>query len=384
MNLFFRIFSRKRIYAELSESMREHLDERVDELLQDGISREDAERIARREFGNPTLLEQRSREVWQWPAIESIMADMKFASRRPVKSPGFTATVILTLAIGIGANTAVFSVLNSVLFKPLPYPKAEQLVGLRLDAPGAEGLANFATGLRLSPSMYFTFAEHNRTFQALGVWIEGTANVTGLAEPEEVHTAFVTDGVLQTLGVPPTAGRWLSAADQDPRGSKTVMLSYGYWQRRFGGDPSVVSRSIAVDSQARQIVGVMPRGFKLVNRDFDLLVPLAFDPHNQKLAGFGYQGIARLKPGIEIAQADADVSRLLIVWMDSWTNGPGTNPHFYETWKITPAFRPLKQEVIGNIGSVLWVVMGTIGVVMLIACTNVANLLLVRADARQQ
>ena len=122
----------------------------------------------------------------------------------------------------------------------------------------------------------------------------------------------------------------------------------------------------------------------MVNQDFDILVPLAFDRNHQKLAGFGYQGVARLKPGVSIAQADADIARMIPIWMDSWTNGPGTNPHFYETWKITPALRPLKQQVIGNVENVLWVVMATIGLVMLIACTNVANLLLVRAEGRQQ
>jgi hypothetical protein len=162
------------------------------------------------------------------------------------------------------------------------------------------------------------------------------------------------------------------------------MLSYGYWQRRFGGDPGVVGRTISVDSQSRVIAGVMPRGFKVVSYDFDLLVPAAFDPVKQILAGFACHGIGRLRPGVTISQADDDVARLLNVWMDSWTNGPGTDPHWYLKWKITPAFQPLKEQVVGSIGNVLWVVMATIGLVMLIACTNVANLLLVRADGRQQ
>jgi predicted permease len=352
--------------------------------MEDGMSRKEAERAARKDFGNVALIEERSREMWQWRRLESIAADLKFALRRLRKSPGFAVTVILTLAIGIGANTAVFSVVNSVLLKPLPYPKSEQLVATWLEAPGAAGLANFTDGLRLSSSMYFTFTEHNRSFQSFGVWTSDTANVTGLAEPEEIHTAQITDGVLQTLGVPPAVGRWLSAADQQPNGAKTVMLGYGYWQRRFGGDRSVIGRTINIDSQPREIVGVMPRGFRLVNKDFDVLAPLAFDRNKQILAGFGFQGIARLKPGVPIAQADADIARMIPIWMDSFSNGPGTNPHFYENWKITPALKPLKQQVIGNVGKVLWVVMATIGLVMLIACTNVANLLLVRADARQQ
>ena len=378
------LFSRRRRYSDLSVSIQEHLAEKIDELVDEGMPRAQAEQAARRAFGNLALIEQRSREAWQWPAIESILRDFRLALRRLRKSPGFAATVILTLAIGIGANTAVFSVLNSVLLKPLPYPDSDRLVALWLNAPGAEGLANFQSGLRLSPSMYFTFREHNRTFDSLGIWGEGNANVTGLAQPEEVRGAFISDGVLQTLDIPPVAGRWLETADQDPHGAKNVMLSYGYWQRRFGGSRSAVGRSIEIDSQTREIVGVMPRGFRMVDQDFDILIPLALDRNNQKLAPFGFQGIGRLKPGVAIPQANADLSRMIPIWMDSFSNGPGTNPHWYEKWRITPALRSLKQQVVGNVGNVLWVVMATIGLVLLIACTNVANLLLVRAEARHQ
>ena len=384
MQWFAQFFSRRRRYEDISISIHEHIEERTEELMADGISRKEAEQRARREFGNVTLIEERSGEVWQWPAFDSILADLKFAFRRLRKSPGFAATVLLTLAIGIGANTTVFSVVNGVLLKPLPYPDSEQLVSLWLNAPGAGGLANFSSGLQLSASMYYTFSEQNRTFQSMGIWTPSNASVTGVGEPEQVRTEMISDGVLETLDVPSAAGRWFAPADQDPHGGKTVMLSYGYWLRRFGEDRSVIGRVIQVDAQSREIVGVMPRGFRLVDRDFDLLVPLALDRANQKLAGFGYYGIARLKPGIGLAQGDADIARLIPVWMDSWSNGPGTNPHYYETWRITPGFRSLKQQVIGSIGGVLWVVMATVGLVMLIVCTNVANLLLVRAESRHQ
>jgi predicted permease len=380
-----RILHRRDPYDELGEEVREHLEEKTEQLMRtENLSRTEARQAALRAFGNPILVQTQSREVWQWSRLESLFADLKLALRRLRKSPGFGITVLLTLAIGIGANTAVFTVVNSILLKPLPYPQPDQLVAVWLHAPGAAGLANFVEGLRLSPSMYLTFAEHNRTFQSIGVWVSGTANVTGIAQPEEVHTTYISDGVLQTLNVSPTAGRWILTADQVPRSHEVVMLSYGYWQRRFGGDSSVIGRNIEVDSKTREIVGVMPRGFEVVNQDSDLLIPLAFDPRHQTLPPFGYNGIARLKPGVSIAQADADIARMLNIWMDSWSNGPGSNSHFYETWKISGAIRPMKQEIIGSVGSVLWVVMGTIGVVMLIACTNVANLLLVRAEGRQQ
>jgi predicted permease len=379
-----RIFRRRHLYDELGEEVRAHLEEKTEQLMRlENLPRAEARQAALRAFGNLALLEERSREVWQWSGLESVLTDVKFAFRRLRKSPGFAVTVLLTLAIGIGANAAVFSVVSSVLLKPLPYPDDDQLVSLWLNAPGAAGLANFQKGLPLSSSMYFTFSENNRTFQSLGTWIAQKANVTGLAQPEEVNIVLVTDGVLETLMVPPLAGRELTAVDQIPNGPKKVMLSYGYWQRRFGGDRSVIGRTIDIDSQVRTIVGVMPRGFRVVDHDFDFLVPFAFDRNRQTLAGFGLQGIGRLKPGVTIPEANADIARLIPVWMNSFSNGPGTDSHWYVKWRITPDFHSLKQEVVGNVGNVLWVVMGTIGIVLLIACVNVANLLLVRAEARQ-
>jgi len=384
MNHLRKLFSQRRMYLELSEEIQAHLDEKVDELVADGMSREEARQVALREFGNVSVVEEKSLDVWTWSYVENLFSDVKYGLRALRHNPVFTIVVLLTISIGIAANAVVFTVVNSVLLKPLHYPRAEELVALHQVAPGAEGLADFENGLLLSPSMYFTYAEHNRTFQSLGVWFASTANVTGLAVPEQVRTVGVSDGVLQTFGVPPAVGRWLSQTDQVPRGPERVMLSYGYWQRRFGGSETVVGQNITLDSRPREIVGVMPQGFQVVDADFDVITPLAFDRGSVILAGFGFHGIARLKPGKTIADADADLARLLPVWMDSWSNGPGNNPHIYETWKITPIIRPLKQEVIGNIGELLWVVMGTIGVVMLIACANVTNLLLVRVEARQQ
>ncbi|HKW17694.1 MAG TPA: ABC transporter permease [Terriglobales bacterium] len=376
--------SRPRRYRELSEEIQSHLDEKIEELVTDGMSREEATHVARREFGNVGLMEEKGRDVWAWLPVEDFLSDVRYGLRTLRNNPVFTTVALLTIAIGIGANTAVFSVVNSILLRPLNYPRSEQLVSLHQIAPGAAGLADFENGLLLSPSMYFTYADHNRTFQSLGVWIAGSANVTGRAEPEQVRAIFVSDGVLQTLKVQPVVGRWLLQSDQVPHGPERVMLSYSYWQKRFGTSPTAIGQDIMIDSQPREIVGVMPKGFQIVDADFDVMVPLAFERGKLDLAGFGYHGIARLKPRMTIADANADISRMLPIWMDSWSNGPGQDSHIYETWKITPTIRPLKQEVIGNIGELLWVVMGTIAVVMLIACANVTNLLLVRVEARQQ
>jgi predicted permease len=390
-----RFFRRACWDRERLEEIESYLRIETDENIARGMEPAEATAAARRKLGNRTLIREDIYHMNTITFLDALVGDMRYGLRMLARSPMFTAAALLTLAIGIGANAAVFSVVNSVLLRPLRYPKAEQLVALHQDAPGAVGLANSADGLNLSPSMYFTYAEQNRTFQALGVWIPGTVNVTGLAEPEQARAVSVSGGVLEALGVPPAAGRWLLPADQIPQArepfgfsgfsgrSSAVMLSYGYWQRHFGGDRSAVGRTLTVDSLPRQIVGVMPRGFRVVKAEPDLILPLAFDRSRVILAGFAFNGIGRLKPGITLAQANADLARLLPVWMDTWSNEPGGNGRWYENWRIKPTIRPLKQQVLGNVGDVLWVVMGTIALVMLIACANVTNLLLVRAEARQ-
>src|SRR5580704_5727827 len=265
---------RERELQDLDQEIRDHIEMATQDNIDRGMSPEEARHAAIRKFGNVTLVKENSRDVWSVVWLEQLLQEIRFALRMLCKSPGFTAVAILTLAIGIGGNAAVFSVVNSVLLKPLNYPKSEELVALHQIAPGAEGLADFENGLLLSPSMYVTYAEQNRTFQSLGVWITGTANVTGLEEPEQVRTVAVSDGVLQALGTPPGVGRWFSAADQIPRGPERVMLSYGYWQRRFGGDLTVIGRNIMIDSQSREIVGVMPKGFRFIDSDFDVMVPM--------------------------------------------------------------------------------------------------------------
>src|SRR5580692_6250207 len=171
--------------------------------------------------------------------LDALARDTRHALRRLRGNSMFTATALLTLAIGVGANTAVFSVVNSILIKPLPYPDADRLAGVWNIAPGAPGLASVSGDLRLSPSMYFTFAEQSQVFQSLGVWTPGQATVIGLAEPERPTAAYVSDGLLQTLATPPFLGRWIATEDQAPRAGDRVMLGYGFWQRRFGGDRSI-------------------------------------------------------------------------------------------------------------------------------------------------
>jgi len=381
---FRRFFRRAQWDRDRLREIESYVQMEADENMARGMCEDEAYAAARRKFGNITLIREEIYRMNSFHILEAIWSDIQYGLRTLKAQPMFAAVALVTLAVGIGANTAVFSVVNGVLLKPLAYPNPDELVALRQVAPGAEGLASVSDGFLLSPSMYVTYDEHNRSFQSMGVWINGSASVTGMGQPEQIRNVAISDGVLECLRVAPALGRWLTPQDQIPNGPRNLMLGYGYWQRRFGGSSSAIGKTIRVDEQSWQIVGVMPRGFRVVSADFDLLTPLRFPRTNLVLAGFGFRGIARLKRGVTIAQADADIARMLPIWMDSWTNGPGSDSHFYEKWRIAPAIRPLKTEVTGNISNVLWVVMGTIGLVMLIACANVTNLMLVRVGGRQR
>jgi len=308
----------------------------------------------------------------------SFLNEARPVVRRLMRSPMFTAITLITLAVGIGANTAIFSVLNGVLLKPLPYPNPDQLVGVWESAPGLGW-----TDANASPSTYFTYREENRTFQDTGLWRTDSVSVTGTGEPEQVQSLMVTDGTLPILGIQPIRGRWFWRNDDLPGSPGTVMLTYGYWERKFGGDSSVLGRRIIIDGEAHEVIGVMPQSFRFVNQNVSLIMPLQLDRGKTFIGNFSYTGIARLKPGVTIAQANADVARMLPMMSRKFPPAPGISLKMLEEAHLGPNLRPLKRDVVGDIGNVLWVLMGTICAVLLIACANVANLLLVRAEGRQ-
>ena len=300
--------------------------------------------------------------------------------RRLGRTPTFTVITLVTLAVGVGANTAIFSVLEGVLLKPLPYPHPEGLVGVWLTAPGLN-----IKELPLGPADYFVYRDQNRTFQDVGLYTGDSVNVTGVAEPEKVPGLLVTDGTLPILGIPPMLGRWFNREDDSPGSPDTVMLTYGYWRRKFGSDRSIVGRGIRVDGKMREIIGVMPAGFHSVDQvEPSLIFPFKFDRNKAFLGNFSFPAVARLKPGGTVAQANADVSRMLPIVNRSFPPPPGFSPKLLEQARLGPYVRPLKQDLVGDVGKLLWVLMGSIGMVLLIACANVANLLLVRTEGRQQ
>ncbi|MGA9587922.1 MAG: ABC transporter permease [Terracidiphilus sp.] len=306
---------------------------------------------------------------------------LKQVVRRLARAPLFTTITLITLAVGIGANTVVFSVVEGVLLKPLAYPQSDRLVGIWHSAPAI----GFQDDLNMAPYLYFIDREQNATFEDVGMYNGDSLSVTGAGEPEHVSGMDVTDGTLPLLGVNPVLGRLFTRRDDRADAPKTIILSYNYWQKKFGGSNSVIGRSLNIDGTNREIIGVLPRNFQFLdNYDAALFLPMQLDRSKVKLGNFSYRGIARLKPGVTLKQATADMDRLLPIATHSFPPPDGFSAAMFEKVKISANLHTLKRDVVGDVGNVLWVLMGSIVVVLLVACANVANLLLVRVEGRRQ
>jgi putative ABC transport system permease protein len=315
---------------------------------------------------------------------DSVGRDLRYALRGFARRPAFTFAAVFTLALGLGATTAIFSVVYSVLIKPLPYPNADELVRIKhLVRPGGN------TDLTTAPSMYFTYRDENRTLAEIGLWWEAGMTLTGLGDPERVRGVFVSHGTLQALGVRPLLGRWFTEAEHGRAadGAAPVILSHAFWQRRFGGDAAALGRVLTLDSRLSQVVGVMPRDFRFLDATLQpdvIFGGTGLDPAEQILDNFLYHALARLKPGVTPAEAQADLARMVPIWLDAWPLRPGVTYTRDAYAQVTPIVRLLKDELVGGVASTLWVLMGAIGAVLLVACANIANLMLTRADARRQ
>ncbi len=311
--------------------------------------------------------------------IESTWRDVRSGFTGLRRSPAFSAVTILTFALGIGATTAVFSVINGVLLKPLPFDHPQELVGVWHSAAGW-GVSRW---MPQSAATYFTYREESRVFEDIGIWNNTQVSVTGLDQPERVTALLVTDGTLPVLRVSPVQGRAFTPEDDSPEAALTVMLSHGYWRLRFGEDPDVIGRTLMVDGRSREIIGVTPPGFDFFQIDPAVYLPYRFD--RSQVAVFGdlsYPALGRLLPGVTTEQANADVARMIPLALEKFPGG--MSPADIESVQLGPDIHPLMNDVVGNVGATLWIILGTVGIVLLIACANVANLFLVRAEGRRR
>src|SRR5512145_169583 len=246
-------------------------------------------------------------------------------ARRLVRTPLFTSVAILTLGLGIGANAAIFSVVHGVLLKPLPFAEPDTLVGVWHSAPGL----GFPV-MNQSPATYLTYREEGRSFDDIGMWDNTSVTVTGAGEPERIDALLVTDGTLGVLRVEPFMGRRFTADDDSPKTPERVMLAHAYWQRKFGSDPGVVGRQVTVDGRPREIIGVLPPGFKFLNNNAQLLLPFRFNRAEVFVGNFSYQAVARLKAGVTIEQANADVARMIPLTIERFQLPPGFTRQMFD------------------------------------------------------
>lgn len=364
---FQQLFTRRRRYDELSQSISEHLDEKIADLMDRGMTREEAEQSARREFGNVALIEERSREVWQWPTLESILADIAFALRQLRRNPGFTFAAIAALALGIGANSAIFTVVNAVLLKALPYPESDRIV--HFYRPFPEGPREQASipefrSLQLQTNIFKEVAAYDTAGPGF--------NLTG-DRPEEVRGIHVTESYFRLFGAPLSLGRTFTSQEDSPNGGKVIVLSYGLWQRRFGGDPSIIGKSLLLSGEPYTIVGVIGKQFVSMP-EADLWLPFQFPSASNNLGHF-CDVAALLQPGITVSEANAQLKLAAAQFL---RNYPKANPH--EGFGVVA----LRERIVGDSRKSLLVLLGAVSFVLLIACANVANLLLARATGRKR
>ncbi len=365
------LFSRRKLYGELSEEIREHLEEKVEELVAGGMSRKEATYAARREFGNVTLAEEDSRAVWRWAAIEDFFMDVRFGARMLRKNPGFTLVAVLTLAIGIGANAAIFSVAQGFLLKPLSLPNLDRLVAI------GELQANDRNDtIRVSPANYLDWAAQTQSFDHIAAFDWESVNLRGPGAPLAAQGIHVSADFFETLGVKPFLGRTFSEEEEETGGDQEVVLTRGLWEREFGNDQNVVGKTVRINGSAHAIIGVMDKDCKFP-QSVELWLPLALEPKAQQNRKDRYlQAMAHLRPGVAREQALAEMKTIAQRFSQQY---PETN----RDWTVQVI--PLRDYAVFH-GSApfMLLLMGTVGFVLLIACANVANLLFARATGRQK
>jgi len=364
---------------EIVEELAQHLEDRCRELMAGGASAEDARQMALADFRPGDLLAQQMAALRQAHAkqpaalaapterpLAGLWQDLRHAARIFSKQRAFAAAAVLTLALGIGTTTAIFSVVYGVLLKPLSFAQPGELVTLRHVAPHGAGSNH-------GPATFLTYRANQRSFEAIAAWDTADVSITGRGDPERVQALQVSAAALPLLRVRPIAGRGFDPEDDRFGHPIRVILTYGYWQRRFGGSDAVVGQTLVVNGTPAEIIGILPASFTFLRTRPAILAPLPLPENAPDRMSFDFQALARLKPGVSLTQANADLGRMIALL-----------PPAFAKLELRPDVRPLAADVIGDVGEMLWILLAAVGVVLLIACGNVANLFLVRAEARHQ
>ena len=306
----------------------------------------------------------------------SLSSQLRLFFRRVLASPGFTLLSLLTLAIGVGANVAIFAIVNAVLLRPLPVPDSERLVILRHAAPGLAQLDE----LPMSDALHFLYADESRTLESVAAYRDEQVSFTGPQNPQRVEASSVTASFFEVLRTPPRLGRSFTPEEDRPGAAPVIVLSDGLWRSRFGAEPGVVGRVVDLDGESVEVVGVMPPGFSFSQQEIDLWRPLRLDRENVQLGAFGINGVARIAAGSTLGQVRAELEAMLSNLVEIFPD-EGAAPIM-----ANAGFRPLidraREVVVGDVEATLWILLGAVGFLLLIACANVANLFLVRSEAR--
>jgi putative ABC transport system permease protein len=358
--------------AELREEIQAHLEMEIEANLDRGLSPDEARAAAQRRFGNVMVVRERAREADPLFSLEILLKDVRYALRSLLRVPGFTLAACTTLALAIGASTAIFTVTYRVLLNPLPYPDSARILVLDFGSPAG----NLPSGFRyISSQQYFQYLDGARTLSSFAVYEMDDLTLSGRGAPERIRVSRVTPALASVLGVSPVVGRWF-AEDEGVAGAPPVaILSYGLWISRYGGDSAILGQSVDLDGVPAEVVGVMPRSYAFPEPATDVWVPLALTRATAS-PGYAFMGIARLRAGATIAAARAELTRLT---NDLEAASPGNGYRNFVSTAVT-----LIEGTVGRVSTMLWMLLASVGLLWLVACANVANLFLVRAEARQR
>jgi putative ABC transport system permease protein len=364
------LFRRKQFDADLEEEMRLHRELREQEEIERGLSPKEAHYAVRRRFGNDLVLREEGRDMWGWSWFENLLQDVRYGLRMLAKNPGFTAVAILTLALGIGANTAIFTVINAVLLKPLPFPHPDRLVQIWETDPRL----GFDRDT-VSPYNFRDWQSQSHDFAAMAAYEHEHFSLTGRELPVGLGGLRVSADFFRVLGTSPLLGRDFLANEDQPGAGHVVVVSSATWQNYFGRDPGIVGRKITLDGESYTVIGVMPSDFELPGSGAEIWTTLAFDLKGQSRDDHFLFAVGRLKPGVTLAAARSEANTIAQRLAQQY---PDSNGH------IGILLVPLQEEIVGNTRSALLVLWGAVGLVLLIACANMANLLLSRGVARRR